>query len=92
MKFEWDENKNEINKRKHGISFETAKLVFEDKNMIEIIDRFHSTLEEERYYAIGMVENVLTVVFTERVENIRIISARPATKDEEEIYYGNGNI
>ena len=92
MIFEWDENKNEINKKKHGVSFETARLVFEDKNMVEILDYFHSTLEEERYYAIGMVDDVLTVVFTERVGKTRIISARHATKEEEEVYYGNGNI
>lgn len=89
MKFEWDENKNEINKKKHGVSFENAILVFEDKNMVEVFDRFHSTLEEERYYAIGMVDNILTVVFTERTNRIRIISARQATKEEEKFYYGN---
>ncbi len=89
MIFEWDENKNEINKRKHGISFETAKFVFEDENMAEVVDFAHSTLEETRYLAIGMVNNILTVVFTERGEATRIISARRANKKEENLYYGN---
>lgn len=89
MIFEWDENKNEINKRKHGISFETAKFVFEDENMAEVVDLAHSTLEETRYLAIGMVNNILTVVFTERGEATRIISARRANKKEENLYYGN---
>ena len=76
MEFEWDENKNEINKVKHGISFETAALVFQDENRVEIFDRFHSSLEEERYLLIGKVKG-------------RIISARPANSIEKDIYYGN---
>jgi len=43
VEFEWDENKNEINKVKHGISFETAALVFQDDDRVEIFDRFHSS-------------------------------------------------
>ena len=89
MKFEWDENKNEINKRKHGISFETATLVFNDSNMVEIFDCFHSTSEEERFLAIGEVGGILTVVFTERDSATRLISARHANAKEKEIYYGN---
>lgn len=45
VEFEWDENKNEINKVKHGISFETAALVFQDEDRVEIFDRFHSSLK-----------------------------------------------
>jgi hypothetical protein len=92
MTFEWDEAKNEINKKKHGLSFETAAHVFEDKNMVEIYDRFHSTLEEERFLAIGEVGGVLTVVFTERGEAKRLISARCANSKEKEIYYGNRQV
>lgn len=66
VEFEWDENKNEINKVKHGISFETAALVFQDEDRVEIFDRFHSSLEEERYLLIGKVKGILTVIFTER--------------------------
>lgn len=89
MVFEWDENKNEVNKRKHGISFETASHVFDDEDMVELFDSFHSSSEEERFLAIGMVEGILTVVFTERGENKRLISARKANAKEKEIYYGN---
>ena len=89
MEFEWDENKNEANKRKHGISFETAAHVFADENRVELFDRLHSSLEEERYLAIGMVNDILTVVFTERGNRTRLISARIANSKEKEIYYGS---
>ena len=82
LKFEWDEEKNQINKRKHKISFETAAYVFED----EMYDFEHS-IEEDRYIAIGCVGDVLFVVFTERKDNIRLISARLATESERRLYY-----
>ena len=88
LKFEWDENKNLLNQKKHGISFDLAMGVFADRNHLELYDDFHSD-EEDRYLAIGMVDNVLCVVFTERGEYLRIISARLATKEERNIYYGN---
>lgn len=86
MKFEWDENKSRINLEKHGIDFETAMLVFNDSQRIEIYDFEHS-IEEDRYNTIGMVNDVLFVVYTERKDNIRLISARLATKAERSIYY-----
>ena len=86
MKFEWDENKNTINKQKHGLDFETAALVFNDERRIEIYDVEHST-EEDRYNTIGLVKDVLFVVYTERREKIRLISARLATPTERSIYY-----
>lgn len=86
MVFEWDENKNKINKQKHKISFETAAFVFDDPNYIEMYDFEHST-DEDRYVAIGTVGDVLFVVFTERRERIRIISARLATDLERRLYY-----
>ena len=70
----------------HGISFETAAYVFEDENYIEMYDFEHS-IEEDRYIAIGCVGDVLFVVFTERRENIRLISARLATESEGRLYY-----
>lgn len=89
MQFEWDEEKDKQNQKKHnGISFEIASHVFADPYMIEIYDKDHST-EEDRFIAIGEVHKVLYVVFTERGENKRIISARQATKTEEALYYGN---
>jgi len=85
--FEWDEEKNAANVRKHGIDFEEAAHVFEDDDRIEIYDMSHSG-EEDRYNTIGMVNNVLFVVYTERREAIRIISARLATRRERSVYYG----
>jgi hypothetical protein len=86
LTFEWDEDKNKINLEKHGIDFETAILVFNDMQRIEIFDLEHS-VEEDRYNTIGMVNDVLFVVYTERKDNIRLISARLATKTERSIYY-----
>lgn len=91
MQFEWDETKNEINKKKHKIDFETAAWVFCDENHIELYDETHSD-EEERFIAIGMVGGIATVVFvvyTPRKNVIRIISARKATKKERDDYYDN---
>ena len=84
--FEWDDNKDKINKEKHGISFETAAYVFQDEHYIEMYDFEHS-IDEDRYIAIGMVGNLLFVVFTERGQNIRLISARLATESERRPYY-----
>ena len=94
MTFEWDENKNAINKRIHdGISFEYAARVFLDSKRIETFDQNHSNESEERYNVIGCVERVLFVVYTERgKENVRIISARRATPNEEAEYYENYDI
>lgn len=86
MTFEWDEEKNQINIMRHGIDFETAMLVFNDLERIEIYDVEHS-IDEDRYNTIGMVHDVLFVVYTERKNNIRLISARLATKTERSIYY-----
>lgn len=86
LKFEWDENKNISNQKKHGISFETATYVFRDSYYMEIYDFEHS-INEDRYIAIGMVGDLLFVVFTEREDYIRIISARPATQSERRLYY-----
>lgn len=86
MIFEWDEEKNSMNKVKHRISFETAAHVFDDPDYIEMFDFEHSS-EEDRYIAIGKVGDVLFVVFTERKKAIRLISARLATEKERRLYY-----
>lgn len=65
MKFEWDEEKNIINKEKHKISFETAAYVFDDPYYIEMFDFEHS-VDEDRYIAIGKVGDVLFVVEEEK--------------------------
>ena len=61
MKFEWDEEKNNLNKKKHGISFETAINVFADPMRIELFDDAHSEFEE-RWLTIGMVYPSVMVV------------------------------
>lgn len=86
MRFEWDEEKNVINKQKHKISFETAAHVFDDPEYIEMYDFEHSR-EEDRYIAIGRVGDILFVVFTERKEAVRLLSARLATSVERRLYY-----
>ena len=91
MVFEWDEEKNRINLRKHGIDFIDAAQVFFDEDRIEQLDEFHSD-DEDRWQVIGMVEEILFVIYTEREDRTRIISARKANKRERRIYYGNGNL
>ena len=90
IKFEWDENKNRINKTKHKISFEEAKTVFYDEEALVIDDPEHSK-EEERFIILGFSKraNLLVVCHCYRQSEsvIRIISARKATKSEEKQYY-----
>ena len=89
MIFEWDEEKNKTNLQKHGIDFETAAYVFKDDMRLEYYDIAHSILED-RYITIGEIQDVLiviVVVYTERRDAIRIISARKATKLERREYY-----
>ncbi|MEH2359949.1 BrnT family toxin [Nostoc sp.] len=85
--FEWHEKKAKENLKKHGISFEEAKTVFNDPFSITITDPNHS-LDEERYIDIGLSlrGELLVVVYTERQSNIRIISCRQATKVERKVY------
>ena len=81
--FEWDEKKEKTNRRKHGISFDEAETVFYDRDSITISDPEHS-LDESRFIDLGMSNQsqILLVVYTERSERIRIISARKATRSE----------
>jgi len=90
IRFEWDENKNSSNIKKHGISFEEAKTVFYDENARLRSDPDHS-IEEERFIILGMSLNLKIIIvvhtYKEKDELIRIISARKATKNESKIYY-----
>jgi uncharacterized DUF497 family protein len=90
IRFEWDDNKNRANIKKHKISFEEAKTVFYDENARLISDPDHSK-DEERFILLGMNHNAkfLVVVHTykEQDELIRIISARKANKKEIEFYF-----
>ena len=85
---EWDTEKNRKNLHTHGIRFETAALVFADPMRIEYHDKWHS-IAEDRYIIIGMVDKILFVVYTDRGDASRLISARTATPKEKEIYYGH---
>ena len=87
LNIEWDIQKNSLNIRKHHISFKDAARIFFDKNRVELYDERHSE-EEDRFITIGMVNEILFVVYTERLDTLRIISARIATPSEKEIYYG----
>ena len=85
MKFEWDENKNQINNESHGLSFQEAIPVFFDDLRVELDD---TSSDEERFNVIGMSQGrILYVVYTWRRNNIRIISARKAEKYEEKKYF-----
>jgi uncharacterized DUF497 family protein len=85
VEFEWDENKARHNIEKHGVTFEEAAEVF--------FDPFHqegdaSINEEQRDFIIGysLVQRLLLVVYTERGERTRLISARLATRPERKLY------
>ena len=85
--FEWDEVKARRNLAKHGVSFEAARLVFDDLFAIERLDSGGESVEV-RYVITAMANSVLlTVVYTERGDRIRIVSARKATRHEQEEYY-----
>lgn len=89
MRFEWDENKNRINRSKHKVSFGEARTVFYDTEAIVIDDPEHST-EEDRFIILGLSNkaNLLVVCHCYRATEtvIRIISARKATKTEAKQY------
>ena len=94
IQFEWDENKNAINRQKHGVSFEEAETVFYDENALFISDPEHS-LDEERFILLGFSfrARLLIVCHCYRGANqiIRIISARKATLQESR-YYENQEV
>ena len=94
-RLEWDDEKYEINLKKHGIRFETAARIF-TRPYLEIWDEDHSGFNkygewEDRYTAIGWVEDVLYVCYTIRNhdddEYIRLISARLADATEMDLYF-----
>lgn len=86
MKVEWDSKKNEMNIKKHGISFDLAVKVFADTNRIEFYDERNSKYED-RFITIGLVGEVLFVVYTDREDAVRLILARLANEKEVEVYY-----
>jgi uncharacterized protein len=91
MPFEWDEQKNRTNRKKHGVGFETAALVFDDPYALTQPDMAHQ--EEERFITLGSIGpgSILFVVHAnyesaEKAEVVRIISARAATSRERKSY------
>ena len=86
MQFEWDEKKNEVNLRTHGIDFNHISEIFNGPMIINIDNRF--PYDEERYIGIGFLRNIIAVVaFVEKEEDvIRIISVRKANKYESKIF------
>ncbi len=90
LKFEWDENKDLSNQKKHNISFEEAKTVFANE-LARLIPDPDNSIGEERFILMGMSSkyNLLTVCHCERdLNTIRIISARKADKFERKQYEG----
>jgi hypothetical protein len=88
MEFEWDPEKDRLNRKLHGVSFDEAKELFtSDDDYLEIYDAAHS-YDEDRFIGIGPIQpGLVLVVYTERSEEtIRIISARWATDSEAHLY------
>jgi len=92
LHFEWDPEKALSNFRKHDLSFEEASTAFGDPASISIVDPDHSETEQ-RWILLGMSTQgkLLVVVHTERRDNIRIISARRATRRERRTYESKRN-
>ncbi|MBI4791967.1 MAG: BrnT family toxin [Deltaproteobacteria bacterium] len=87
MQFEWDPNKEKVNRRKHGIAFKEAVSVFKHPLSITTYDPDHSK-EEDRFITFGFsaAGQLLMVAHTDRGDRIRIISARILTRAEREAY------
>lgn len=87
MQFVWDREKAARNHRKHGLSFEEACTAFGDPLSVTIPDPDHSD-EEDRFVLMGQTSGglLVVVVHTERGDNIRIVSARRATRAERRTY------
>ncbi len=85
--FEWDDDKAIENRRAHRVSFEEATLALSDPFGTEWLDT-REAYGEERVVVVGMSQGqLLAVVYTQRGERVRIISARKATKHEQDDYY-----
>lgn len=89
IRFEWDQKKNTLNKRKHGVSFEEGQTVFADEHGLLLDDPDHSE-EEDRFILLGLSSSLhlLVVCHTYRKDDrvVRIISSRKATISEQKQY------
>jgi hypothetical protein len=92
LEFEWDKKKERTNAKKHGVSFDEARTVFYDEQAIQFYDPEHSD-EEDRFILLGTSFKLKTLVvchcFREDETKIRIISARKADTEEEQVYWSN---
>ena len=87
MEYEWDPEKAEANKRKHGVSFHEAATVFGNPLAITFSDPDHS-IDEYRYLTFGLskFDRLLVVSHSDRGDKVRIINARIMTRQERRIY------
>ena len=90
LRFKWDDEKEKINIRKHGISFDEARTVFYDEKAIQFFDPDHSE-EEDRFILLGISFKLRILVvchcFRESETVVRLFSARKADRDEEQEYW-----
>jgi len=89
LRFEWDDEKDRINRRKHGVSFEEAQTLFSDDRALLIDDPDHSD-DEDRFILLGLSSSLRTLVvchcYRSGGDVIRIISARKADRQERARY------
>ena len=87
LNFEWDEEKAKANLKKHSVTFLEAATVFSDPFSLTRDDPLHS-IDEDRFVILGYSDRqrLLVVVYTDRGDNVRIISARTATASERRVY------
>jgi uncharacterized protein len=85
--FEWDATKARRNYQKHGVTFHMARKAFADPFVVEILDE-RENYGEERFLLIGMADGeLLSVIYSERRGRFRLITARRATRDEQDHYF-----
>ena len=91
LRFSWDDKKAGQNLKKHKVSFQEAATVFLDENAIEFFDTEHSS-QEDRYLMLGISNRLRILVVSyclrKKAAEIRIISARKTTKNEQKVYTG----
>ena len=90
LRFEWDDEKEKINIRKHGVAFDEARTVFYDEHAVQFFDPDHSA-EEDRFILLGISFKLRILVvchcFRESETVVRLFSARKADRDEEREYW-----
>jgi len=89
--YTWTDEKNQLNKKNHGLFLYEITDVFNDPPLVEFYDKTHSTVDEERYICLGRWHDVLilSVVYTERNGDTHLITARKATAKERRAYEEN---